>query len=385
MSPSGRSGPLSPPRRRWPPTSTRASAPKSRHGSARGAGWRHRASIKDPGQSSSARAEPCRDFGAEARVDVGGHRRRGGERGPDRPDGLIGEGQAGGRRGEPVQSGELVPEDVDRASGVALGARLADAVDRREPLLDEPLHLAGEVGLAFVPEAAALAVADEDERDAGVLEHRCGHFAGEGPLLLDVHVLRGERDPRARERGADAVEGRERRRDDEVDLEGPWNRDESPRERRGRRRRARHLPVGDEETAPGSQRKASTPGSFSPATRSSEAPPPVDTCEIFAARPASFTASTLSPPPTTVKAEESASICATARVPASNGFVSKTPMGPFQKIVFASLVIRRNMSIVLAPMSNAAAFEGIAFMATVWASPALSSDGATTKSEGRTS
>ena len=87
--------------------------------------------------------------------------------------------------------------------GFALGARLADAVERREPLLGEPRHLAGEVRLALAPQDAPLAVADEDERDAGVLQHRGGHLARERALALAEDVLRGERDPafrRARRR-----------------------------------------------------------------------------------------------------------------------------------------------------------------------------------------
>src|SRR5271155_2192915 len=43
---------------------------------------------------------------------------------------------------------------------------------------------------------------------------------------------------------------------------------------------------------------ASTPGSFSPARNSNEAPPPVEMCEIWDARPDCSTAATESPPPT---------------------------------------------------------------------------------------
>ena len=53
------------------------------------------------------------------------------------------------------------------APAVALRARLADAVERREPALDEPLDLLGEERPRFAVELAALAVPDEDERDAG--------------------------------------------------------------------------------------------------------------------------------------------------------------------------------------------------------------------------
>jgi len=55
--------------------------------------------------------------------------------------------------------------------------------------------------------------------------------------------------------------------------------------------------------------------------------------------PASAIAAAESPPPTTVTAPcavASTSARAIASVPASKGFVSKTPMGPFQTTVFAT-------------------------------------------------
>src|SRR2546427_6110050 len=48
---------------------------------------------------------------------------------------------------------------------------------------------------------------------------------------------------------------------------------------------------------------AATPGRVLPSISSSDAPPPVETCVILSARPASSTAWTDSPPPTTVVAE----------------------------------------------------------------------------------
>ena len=83
---------------------------------------------------------------------------------------------------------------------------------------------------------------------------------------------------------------------------------------------------------------AATPGSSLPSSSSSEAPPPVETQSIRSARPASSTARTESPPPTTVCASASATACATAFVPSANRGHSKTPIGPFQKTVFASAI-----------------------------------------------
>ena len=54
------------------------------------------------------------------------------------------------------------------------------------------------------------------------------------------------------------------------------------------------------------------------------------------ATPASCTARTESPPPTTVKPSQSASARATANVPSAKRGHSKTPIGPFQKTVRAA-------------------------------------------------
>jgi len=48
--------------------------------------------------------------------------------------------------------------------------------------------------------------------------------------------------------------------------------------------------------------RAATPGSILPSRNSSDAPPPVDTCETLSATPAFFTAEAESPPPITVVA-----------------------------------------------------------------------------------
>src|SRR5580693_9129893 len=80
---------------------------------------------------------------------------------------------------------------------------------------------------------------------------------------------------------------------------------------------------------------AATPGSSMPARNSSDAPPPVEICEIWSPTPADLMAFSESPPPTTEVAPEVATACASATVPLSNGFFSNTPMGPFQITVFA--------------------------------------------------
>src|SRR2546427_10018803 len=97
-----------------------------------------------------------------------------------------------------------------------------------------------------------------------------------------------------------------------------------------------HLPIGGKQQRSHASSNAATPGNSFPSRNSSDAPPPVETCVSLSSIPA--TAATESPPPTTVTAPffpAATRAFATARVPASNGGVSNTPMGPFQKIVLA--------------------------------------------------
>src|SRR2546422_730562 len=97
-----------------------------------------------------------------------------------------------------------------------------------------------------------------------------------------------------------------------------------------------HLPVGGKEQPPHASSSAATPGRGLPSRNSRDAPPPVETWVSFDVRPA--TAAAESPPPTTVVAPRrvaSTIATATARVPASNGGCSNTPIGPFQTTVFA--------------------------------------------------
>src|ERR1700736_425131 len=100
-----------------------------------------------------------------------------------------------------------------------------------------------------------------------------------------------------------------------------------------------HLPVaGDERNARHFSGSAATPGSVRPARNSSDAPPPVEICEILSATPAFLTAAMESPPPTIVVPFTAATARATAVVPAANASISKTPIGPFQTTVRASLI-----------------------------------------------
>src|SRR4029079_10945426 len=90
---------------------------------------------------------------------------------------------------------------------------------------------------------------------------------------------------------------------------------------------------------------AATPGSTLPSRYSSDAPPPVDTCDTLLATPAFFTADDESPPPMMVVAPAAvalASASATAIVPLAVASISNTPTGPFQTIVFAPRSVSGN-------------------------------------------
>src|SRR5437868_3687269 len=100
------------------------------------------------------------------------------------------------------------------------------------------------------------------------------------------------------------------------------------------------------------------------------------------------TAATESPPPTTVTAPflpASTRAVAIARVPASKGGVSKTPIGPFQKIVLARSSRARKSCCVVSSMSYIAHPFGIASVVWDRFSRARSREGAITAPRGRIS
>ena len=82
---------------------------------------------------------------------------------------------------------------------------------------------------------------------------------------------------------------------------------------------------------------------------------------------ASWTAATVSPPPTMEVAPEfSATACAILRVPRANSGVSNTPMGPFHTMVLAREISSVNSSMVFGPMSRPIWSGGIG-----WPSPTM--------------
>src|SRR6266705_150991 len=154
-----------------------------------------------------------------------------------------------------------------------------------------------------------------------------------------MHVLRADLDVlRFPERFRYFHDRRERRNDHDFDI-GDIAQIKKQRLDKPRRLRLSHvhLPIGSDDLLAHYflSVNAATPGSSLPSSNSSDAPPPVEMNVILPASPACFTAVTESPPPMIVVAPDWASASATAIVPSPNSGISKTPSGPFHRIVSA--------------------------------------------------
>src|SRR6266446_4641426 len=178
-------------------------------------------------------------------------------------------------------------------------------------------------------------------------KHSGGNLTGERALFLPEKILPADCDVAA----LYCFDGRgyrcKGRRNDDIAVQCVRNERQERREKRSCiRLRLVHLPIPcDHSAAPaaawcGAHRlvSASTPGNLRPPRNSSEAPPPVEMCEIFPATPDWCTAATESPPPPIDVAPESvaaATAFAISSVPLANAGISNTPIGPFQTMVFA--------------------------------------------------
>src|SRR3954454_13562879 len=273
-------------------------------------------------------------------------RRRGASR-ADRPHGLV-------RQDEPLVRTARVADRVDldaqhrlHVACVALLLRLADARDDAEPGIERSLGAPRNSRIRLAEVLAPLGVADQRAGDAEAEQHRRRDLACVRALVLPVDVLRIRREP-----GLDAMrEGDPGRAHDGLDAGDACK---ALGKRHGIRSRE-HLPVaGDDHDATSTPDGiAATPGSSLPSSSSRLAPPPVETHVIRAASPSSLSARTESAPPTTENdASFAATASATAFVPSANRGHSKTPMGPFQKIVRASERKPANRSRVSGPMSR---------------------------------
>src|SRR4029077_13958929 len=178
-------------------------------------------------------------------------------------------------------------------------------------------------------------------------KHAGRNLTGERALLLPEKILPADCDVAA----LYCVDGRgyrcKRRRNDDIAVRCVRNARQDRREKRScTRLRLVHLPIPcDHSATPSAARcdahrlvSASTPGNLRPPRNSSDAPPPVEMCEIFPATPDCCTAATESPPPTIDVAPESvafATAFAISSVPWANAGISNPPIGPFQTMVFA--------------------------------------------------
>ena len=218
--------------------------------------------------------------------------------GPDRPDGLVGDDEAGGGehgadRGRRAHPPSWRSTTSTGPTSFALGELLADAEDRAEAGLDRPGELAGRSarpsrrGRGGAREWPTITQFGEPD------EHRRRDVAGVGAGELVVDVLGADPDvgPLG-QRVADRGEAHERRADDPRDA-----RDAGPaRDRRGRARRrrpgscsssscaammtgriARIMPEGPTRPAASARRPRSAAGrrprpAAAPAVRSARAP-----------------------------------------------------------------------------------------------------------------
>src|ERR1700686_1378155 len=184
------------------------------------------------------------------------------------------------------------------------------------------------------------------------MEHAGRNFSSECAFFFPVHVLTGNADFSISCRFNCSLDRRKRRRHHDIAIIGV-------RDERRKRRKKRacvgngliHFPIAGDHPTPHRililllhldafyfSVSASTPGSFRPPRNSSEAPPPVEMCEILSATPDWWTAATESPPPTMEVAPPSVALAtalAMASGPFANAGISKTPIGRFYTIVFA--------------------------------------------------
>ncbi len=124
-------------------------------------------------------------------------------------------------------------------------------------------------------------------------------------------AVNGDRSPR-RSAGCDAdrrphgevelLQNQRRRQQPMGATSLPWA--STPTERRQRRYQSRWSHHGGALRTYVYRFSATTPGNASPARNSSDAPPPVDTCEILSDTPAALIAFSESPPPTTLVAPD---------------------------------------------------------------------------------
>lgn len=133
--------------------------------------------------------------------------------GADRPKRLVGHGcfASGLQVGQACR--QLGAADGESLAGTSLRLRLADADDRREPGGPRGLHLGGDLRVRLVVEPAALGMAEDHGRGAGILEHVGVDIPGEGAGCLRAAVFAPDR--QGPEAGAEGALDEGRRNADE--------------------------------------------------------------------------------------------------------------------------------------------------------------------------
>src|SRR5690606_8354792 len=308
------------------------------------------AAVLDPHPGCRLAAEPAGDLLPDQPGDAVGFAAGGGLAGSDGPDGLVGDHQlAGIVELQPLDDGPDLPaHHLLRLAAPALVQGLADAGDDADPFRQGRLGLPADVLVGLVEVGPPLRMPDDDVVAAQVFQHHRRDLAGVRPLVRPEDVLGAQLDPGAFDHLGHRVERGKRGAEHHLHpLELIAHQDlQLLGQADGLRDRLVHLPVAGNDgfshhytslagAPPSRSRSAATPGSSFPSRNSRLAPPPVETCDIFSASPACCTAAAESPPPMMLKAPDSATARATARVPSAKGAISKTPMGPFHSTVFA--------------------------------------------------
>src|SRR5829696_958975 len=316
----------------------------------------------------------------------------GGVAGTYGPDGLVGENDALAVYVFELfdHPRELAGDLVPHATRVAFPFGLAYADDGQQVGVHGALRLSGDRVVGLAEGLAPLGVAHDHGPGPRVEEHGRGDLAGEGAGVFEVEVLRARGDPGVLGHPAHLVQAGEGDADGHVHLVGVGGTGQQ-----GGRvlfcfpYGLVHLPVSRHHRASGHDLllylpgRTATPGSSLPSTYSSEAPPPVEMWLISPSSPSLLTAATESPPPTTLVASLSATAFATPSVPFAKASISKTPMGPFQKMVRASEMCPSKRATVSWPMSRPSLPDGMSSTGTVSVSTPSSIASATTTSTGR--
>src|SRR4029453_11685778 len=150
----------------------------------------HRPAVLDPDRvPRSAEARP--QALAHERVDLLGGLRSGGAAGTDRPDRLVCDHElAGARFGHQREAARELPRHhVDRAAGLALLERFADADDRHDVRREQGRGLVRHVRVALPVVGPPLAVTDDHVATAELGQHSGGDLARERALRVRVHIL----------------------------------------------------------------------------------------------------------------------------------------------------------------------------------------------------